>query len=134
MKHKETQVFTPIWVTNKMLDLLDQNDFSGDETYYFEPSCGQGDMLIVILDRIYSAYIKRFPDCKERAIIETLFKFYAIEIDSELVIKARKLLYDKFYKEFEMLNKELLLELILAKLLQDRIACKDFFDVFNKKQ
>lgn len=93
---KANQVFTPPWVTNEMLDLLykDRPTLLSDwETFIFEPSCGDGEMLIVIIERIYKALLEKYND-PERSFCETLFKFYAIELDEELVPKARMRIYE----------------------------------------
>lgn len=92
-KLKQAQVFTPPWATNQMIDMLDQSLLSDHETFFFEPTCGDGAMLVVIVDRIFNELLKKYGD-KTQALADTLFKFYAIELDAELVPKARKRIYD----------------------------------------
>jgi hypothetical protein len=124
---KETQIFTPDWATNEMIDLLDQKLLSDHETFFFEPSCGDGSMLVVIVERIYQSFLQKYQD-KQKALADTLFKFYAIEIDPELVPKARMKI---FQWAAEKLGRELseFESYLIAHQLQSSIECKDFFDV-----
>lgn len=128
---KETQVFTPPGVTNQMLDLLDQSDFSKPETFYLEPSCGQGDMLVVIAERIFLELMKKYHNDVNKALSETLFKFYAIEIDPILVSKARMAMFEwatlKMGRELSDLENYL-----IAHSLQNSIECEDFFELMER--
>lgn len=89
----QAQVFTPSWVTNEMLDLIGENTLESPDSFYFEPTCGNGQMLIVIVERIYKALFRVYQD-HEKAFCETLFKFYATELDENLVPKARMRIYE----------------------------------------
>lgn len=128
-KLNETQVFTPHWVTNQMIDMLDQNLLSDHDTFFFEPSCGDGAMLVVIVDRIFNELFKKYGD-KTQALADTLFKFYAIELDAELVPKARKRIYDWAVSKIERELSELEMYLI-ARSLQQSIENRDFFEAIN---
>lgn len=134
---KQTQVFTPEWVTNEMLDLLKEGDLSDDDTYFFEPCCGDGAMLTVIIKRIFSSLKDKyagFTDGKERAFAETLVKFYAIELDPRLVVDCR---INVFMLMVDIINIysldiKISLEYVIARVLQDKIENKDFFEMFKK--
>ena len=126
---KPAQVFTPPWATNEMIDMLDQNLLSDHETFFFEPSCGDGAMLVVIVERIFIELEKKYKD-KEKALADTLFKFYAIELDPELIPRARKRIFDwaaskidRDLTEFEMY--------LIAHSLQQSIENRDFFEAIK---
>ena len=124
---KQAQVFTPPHITNQMIDLLDQSLLSRKDTFFFEPTCGDGEMLVVICERIYKSLFELYKD-NEKALSETIFKFYATELDAELVIKARM----KIFKwAMEKLNREAstfeqsLIALQIAQAIENRDALKD---------
>lgn len=51
---KYAEVYTPRWVVDKMCDLLEQeadSDAFAPEKTFLEPSCGNGNFLVVILAR-----------------------------------------------------------------------------------
>ena len=140
-KIKSTQIMTPPLVVKQMLDLFDSKIWDDDSTYFFEPSCGDGAFLVELIDRSYHAlllkYDKKFPDHphnRERSIAETIFKIKAIDIDGEMVIKARKrcvmLVFSLIKKE--KLDKSAILNILIALKISEAIECKDFFDVFKK--
>ena len=134
-KLKATQVFTPEWATNQMLDLMDQTSFGSPETYFLEPSCGDGQMLVVMVDRIFKELLKKYEGdhAREKALSETLFKFYAIEMDADLVVKARFRLREKIVSEInvEGFDVPYFLDCMIAQLLVDSIECRDFFEMFG---
>lgn len=127
--HKNQQVFTPAWATNEMLDMIDRKLLSDHETFFFEPSCGNGEMLVVILDRILNELVKKYGDI-EQALVDTLFKFYAIEIDEALVVVARRVVYDWAVSKIDRDLSALEMYLI-ARSLQQSIEHRDFFDVID---
>lgn len=128
-KLKQAQVFTPPKITNQMIDMLDQSILSDHETFFFEPTCGDGEMLVVIVERIFNELEKKYED-KTKALADTLFKFYAIELDAELVPLARKRIYDwaaskidRELSQFEMY--------LIAHSLQQSIENRDFFEAME---
>jgi hypothetical protein len=133
----QAQIFTPEKVTNDMLDLLDQDHFTDHNTYFLEPTCGKGDMLIVILDRIYTRLVDHYSkendyESKEKALADTLFRYHAIEIDEKLVIEARTRVFQFFSEKSEEIgNTALLLNFIIARSVSESIECKDFFEFFG---
>lgn len=128
-KLKRAQVFTPPWATNRMIDMLDKNLLSDHETFFFEPTCGDGAMLVVIIERIFVELEKKYND-KAKALADTLFKFYAIELDSELVPKARKRVYEWAVSKIDRDLTELEMYLI-AHSLQQSIENRDFFEAIE---
>jgi|TARA_Y100000034_G_C6908623_1_gene422486 hypothetical protein len=132
-KLRETQVFTPAWVTNAMLDMLDQDVFTSQESYFFEPSCGDGQMLVVLLDRIFEALFKKYDSDPDKALADTLHKFFAIELDETLVAKARMRVYEWAVAKLDRSPTELEAYLI-ARAIQQNLECEDFFNIFGKPE
>ena len=126
---KGQQVFTPEWATNEMIDLLDQGKLSAHETFFFEPSCGDGSMLVVMVERIFQELLKKYGD-RDQALADTLFKFYAIELDPELVPKARMRIYEWASNKAERELSPLEMYLI-ARSLQQSVENRDFFEVMK---
>lgn len=127
---KQAQVFTPDWATSEMIDMLEDSILINDEYFFFEPSCGDGQMLVVILERIFNAMLSKYKNDKEKSLADTLHRFYAIELDPELVPKARMRIFDwsksklsRSLNEFE--------QYMIARSLQETIENKNFFDVMN---
>lgn len=128
-KLEQTQIFTPSWSTNQMLDMLDQTCFADHETFFFEPSCGDGAILVEIVERIFQELLKKYND-KEQALADTLFKFYAIELDARLVPLARTRIFDwakgKVDRELSALE-----QYLIAHSLQQSIENRDFFEAIK---
>lgn len=125
-KLKQSQVFTPPLVTNEMLDLLDQQNFSDTDTFFLEPTCGDGQMLIVIVERIYKSLLAKYEGDTERALSEALFRFYAAELDDTLVPTARNRV---FQFAAETIGRELnrFEQHLISWQLWQSIECRDFF-------
>lgn len=117
-----------------MLDMLDQKDFQRADTYYFEPSCGDGQMLEVIIDRIFKSLMNRYENDREKALADTCLKFYAIELDEEMLVKARMRIFQKLMSEIpDNFDYKLFSQYLIARVLADKIEHKDFFKMFPKK-
>lgn len=123
--YKQTQIFTPPKVTNQMLDLLDQSNFTDPRTYFFEPCCGDGSMLLEIVKRVYDKNLEKYNN-KSIALAEALCKFYAIEIDPELVVKARFKIWEWAVNTLDNVSE--FEQNIISQVLQDKIQNKDFFE------
>jgi hypothetical protein len=96
---KQGQIFTPPHITNQMLDVLGGDEvLANPENFFFEPSCGDGQMLLVIIERIFNALMNRYDNDIDKALSECLFKFYAFDLDAELVIKCRHNAFNLFLK------------------------------------
>lgn len=128
---KATQIFTPPWATNQMLDFLDQKDFQDENTYFFEPSCGNGEMLVVLLERIFEKLLTKYND-ENQALVDTLFKFYAIDLDKNLVVECRSKIYKWIMKKIEKSpDHEIINKYLIARILNAKIEHKDFFEVMK---
>lgn len=92
---KHAEVFTPEWLVNEMLDLVEQNggDIKGS---YFEPSFGTGNFLVEILRRKIKAGLTP---------IESLKKMYGVELlpdnVKECKERLKKIALDWYEKEIE---------------------------------
>lgn len=123
----QAQVFTPPWATNEILDLLGEDRLEDPNTFFFEPTCGDGQMLEVIVERSYQALMRVYGD-HNKAFTETLFKFYATELDESLVPKARMRIWEwAIAKAGRPLSKmeQSLIALQLAQAIECRDALKD---------
>ena len=80
-KHKTLgQVYTPDWVVNEILNLVNYNDFTILNKYILEPACGDGAFLIEIVSRYIDIAKKNNLSSKE--IKSNLEKYiYGIEFD-----------------------------------------------------
>lgn len=129
---KSVQVFTPKWATNQMIDLMNPEDLSSEETLFFEPSCGDGQMLEVIIERIYLALCQKYNGNRERALAETLLKFYAVDLDPEMVGLARERIFKKATsisnQEFNLFDFS---QHLIAHVLMDKIEVRNFFEVMD---
>lgn len=135
-KHKDTQIFTPTPVADMLLNLVDDAKFADPDTYFLEPTCGKGDILLPMLDRIYNALIEKYED-PEKALATTLYKFIAVEIDPELVINARWRVLEWTYSKIQSVERfslECFVQYILAENIAARIQCKDFFEFMGTKR
>ena len=128
----DTQVFTPPAITHQMLDLLDQSVLADEEANFFEPSCGNGQMLEVIVDRLYQAMLSANGGDRERALAATCVRFYAIEIDPAMVRDARRRIYDVLWNMAKDCDMRLLCQWFIAWLVHQRIECKDFFEFMKQ--
>ncbi len=122
---KDNQIFTPSWVTKDMLDLLGDEHWTRDDTYLLEPTCGDGAMLVVGLERIYTVR-EKLNKSKNRALAETLLMFEAVELDPEMVIKCRHRIFD--WVMSKLIEVDEFTQLLIASVLKDKIHHADFFE------
>jgi hypothetical protein len=127
-KLKATQVFTPAHVGNQMLDMLEPASFDDESTYFFEPSCGNGDLLEPILERMIEHGLKKYDGDMCKAMAETLTRFYAVELDPVLVVACRTRIFQWCFAKLERTkNLEAFAQYLVARTLQNAIEHKDFF-------
>lgn len=74
------EVFTPPEIVNKMLDMVKPEDWSNPEITMLEPSVGDGNFLVVMIERFMKGLEDIFPNRQERFkhIIEN--QVFAIDI------------------------------------------------------
>lgn len=93
---KNGEVFTPDEVVNDMLDLLDKNTSRDDYKYIddvrFEPTCGDGAILVRILDRKLGRVQKikdNGGDWKE-ALLRAVASIYGVDITADNVVMSKR--------------------------------------------
>lgn len=132
MSIKDTQIFTPRWAADQMLDLISPELFGSDEAFFFEPSCGEGAILIPMLDRIYEAVFQKHQD-QNRTVAETLHKFFAVELDESLVLKCREKVWEWVMDRIgNGADYEKLCDYLIANQIRDAIEHNDFFVVMEE--
>ena len=94
-KYSKSEVITPQWVVKDMVDLLPQEIFNPDATF-FDPAVKSGRFLIEIYNRLMNSQcmIDRFPnepDRRQHIIEKQLYGFATSEVAA---IVARKALYN----------------------------------------
>lgn len=77
------EVFTPPEIVNKMLDMVEPMDWSKLDTTMLEPSCGDGNFLVQIIERFMGGLSDVIKDPQERFkhIIEN--QVFALDIMSD---------------------------------------------------
>ncbi|MCS6302344.1 MAG: hypothetical protein H8K07_01560 [Nitrospira sp.] len=130
-KLKATQVMTPPHIANAMLDLLDPAGFADATTVFFEPSCGDGQIVECLVERIFTARLNACPGDMAMALVDALSKVYAIDLDPEMVVKAQHRIYAWADQKVGVLTR--LESYLLARLLHRTIEEKDFFDLVDKQ-
>lgn len=89
------EVFTPDSIVNDMLDLVD-NELNKEDIWdyinkaYLEPSCGNGNFLIRILDRKLQVVQKLPKEQWELGLIHSLCSIYAIDIQADNVKESKE--------------------------------------------
>ncbi len=112
---KDVQIFTPRWAADEMIDLLGdkicQRDF-----VFFEPTCGRGDIVIALLDRISAIHGSEYA-------IQNVF---GIDIDPKMIEICRGRVHVwclqngvgvNFYKNIDL-----------------NFRAQDFFECFSKNE
>lgn len=131
---KPTQVMTPPWATKEMIALIGTKKFGEEDTYLFEPSCGDGGMLKTCCEEIHKVLLEKYKGNKEQALADLCFKFYAIDLCSEMVVKARTKMYDFLKVLLKECDKDVFSSYILARIIHEKIEHKDFFEFMKGKQ
>ena len=92
---RNCQIFTPDFIVDKMLDMIEYQGENIRNKTIFEPSFGNGAFLIKILKRIIR-YAKQ-TQISNSEIIAILDKIYGIEIDKELYEETIRRLNAELY-------------------------------------
>ena len=97
------EVFTPEKYVNQMLDMLDKSVWTDTNTVFYEPTCGHGNFVEVVVKRRLDAFLKQANKQKIEkahfyAVANTLNNLWAIDIDSKNISLCRervqKLVFD----------------------------------------
>lgn len=108
------QVFTPRWAVDEMLDLIDDR-FKQQDTCFFDPTCGQGHIIIPVLDRLAKYHGANYA-------IQNVF---GIDIDEKVLNVCRGRVHVWCLEN--KVNVELFREIDL------NFRVQDFFDCFSSK-
>lgn len=93
------EVFTPDSIVNDMLDLADkeldkENIWEYIDKTYLEPSCGNGNFLIRILDRKLQVVQKLPKEQWELGLLHSLSTIYAVDIQGDNVEESKERLIE----------------------------------------
>lgn len=102
------EVFTSEREVNAMLDLVKQ-ETERIESRFFEPACGDGNFLVVILQRKFEVvkerYAKNIEDYSKYMIV-SLSSIYGVELLEDNAIDCRKRMYHYFIDTFKTVQKK----------------------------
>jgi hypothetical protein len=89
------EVFTPEQYVQKMLDMLDDRVWSDESAIFFEPSCGQGNFVLPILEKRFLSLKRKYErNGTEKpvlsAVANALNGLWAIDICSRNIDLTRK--------------------------------------------
>lgn len=129
------EVYTPSEVVKNMLDLDGIRECSYDISKTFlEPSCGNGNFLIEILNRKLDSVGKLELDNYAVNLCKAISSVYGIEIQMDNVIECRNRL-EKFvedtYTEFNGKEMDAKLKNVVSFILSKNILCGDTLDGYK---
>lgn len=113
---KYGEVYTPMWLVNKMLDMLEEeypDAFADIDKTFLEPSCGNGNFLIEIFERKLKL-CNTYQDG-----LRALKSITAIDILPDNCDESRERLYNRFYEQFSDGREE------AKSILEKQIICGD---------
>lgn len=92
---KHGEVFTPDSIVNDMLDLTEKGFDTSDynkfiDRTYLEPSCGNGNFLLRILDRKLAAVQQLPVDEQKLGIVRAFASVYGVDIQSDNVDESKE--------------------------------------------
>lgn len=122
---KHGEVYTPSFIVKQMCDMLQDNNPSEDvfrpETTFLEPTCGNGNFLVEILNRKLDR-CKTTGDC-----FTALESIYAIDLLPDNVAESKQRMLDIFNAHCGFLFMQ------KAKtILDQRIICGDSLEIMKK--
>ena len=95
------EVFTPDWIIEKMLAIPEITEkLKNIDATFLEPSCGEGNFLVAILEKKLS-YISCPKNSWENKALRTLASIYAIELLSDNVITSRWRMADVMLENYK---------------------------------
>lgn len=113
---KYGEVYTPMWLVNKMLDMLEEESpeaFSDIDKTFLEPACGNGNFLIEIFERKLKL-CNTYQDG-----LRALKSITAIDILPDNCEESRERLYNRYCKQFSDGREE------AKAILKEQIICGD---------
>ena len=90
-KKKYGEVFTPSVLIKKILDFFPQNVWSNPDLKWLDPSCGTGNFMILIYQRLMLGLTKKFESSKARSEHILHNMLYMVELNPKNVATCRQL-------------------------------------------
>ena len=90
-KKKYGEVFTPSALIKKILDFFPQNVWSNPDLKWLDPSCGTGNFMILIYQRLMLGLTKKFESSKARSEHILHNMLYMVELNPKNVATCRQL-------------------------------------------
>ena len=126
------EVYTPSEIVKNMLDLDGIRECSyGISKTFLEPSCGNGNFLIEILNRKLDSVGKIELDNYDVNLCKAISSVYGIEIQMDNVIECRnrlEKLVEDTYTEFNGKEMDAKLKNVVSLILSKNILCGDTLD------
>ena len=122
---KYGEVYTPKWIVNRMLDMLEPNGcFDDISKTFLEPACGNGNFLAEIFER-------KLKLCKNpQAGLKALASIYGIDILPDNVEESRQRLFDMFIEKYPKCS---LRDIMFAEMiLRQNIICGNSLEIMKK--
>ena len=117
------EVFTPSWLVKDMCDLIPQSEWT-IESRFLEPSCGNGNFLVEILDR-------KLRLCKdEKQGLKALNSIFGIDIMEDNVKESRARLMTMFLDAFPNANE--LATTVALSILNNNIICGNSLEIMKQ--
>lgn len=120
------EVFTPEWMVNDMLDLV-KDETERIDSRFLESACGEGNFLVVVLERKFGAVQARFGSSefeRQHQALLALMCIYGIELLEDNVVACRHRLLSLF-QSFLNIGKESSFSIAAFKVLQANIIHAD---------
>ncbi len=103
-KHRVDQfgeVYTPENIVNEMLDLVKDESYKIESTF-LEPSCGNGNFLVKILERKLETASKLDMQVYARYVFVSVTSIYAIDIIKDNIRQAKDRLLEVIRREYSI--------------------------------
>lgn len=114
------EVYTPEFIVKDMLDLVKDESYDLNTTY-LEPTCGNGNFLVEILDRKLQTLVKNNNLCFSTVVI-AVSKIYGVDILLDNIYESKQRLRDVISKYISLTDNELK---VINKVLDRNILCGD---------
>lgn len=117
------EVFTPDFIVRDMCDLIPDEIWGNIESTFLEPSCGNGNFIVEILERKYLR-------CKTpKDGLKALASVVGIDIQADNCAECRGRVLEQYIEHFPTANN---IAIALAyKILQNNIICGDSLKIME---
>jgi hypothetical protein len=106
------EVFTPEQYVQQMLALFDEKLWSDENIVFFEPTCGHGNIALVIVERRINALVKKYvqagiDQAVLYAVANTIHTIWAVDICPLNVHQTRKRIIDMVVRKLQTTDFEI---------------------------